>query len=208
MDEQTRPPLNTSGETVETDEGPVRPGNRWPYKKATADEVAARIIFVRSLLSRGAYESEIRQVVYKRYNVRFRQASNYIARAKSMLLAEAGVSREEERVSSVALYRDLIRSCDDPRVKLLARRRLDELFGLDAPPRAPVDSDGNTVPGQVLNINMARAALETEQGRAMMAELTEFASGLPTASDLGIQYGLHELPPDVAARMQGEPPPP
>jgi hypothetical protein len=199
-----RPPLNTTGEAIDTPEGKVRNGNRWPYKKATREEVAARIIFVRGLLSKGAYESEVRQVLYKRYNVRHRQASNYIARAKSLLLEESGTSREQERCNSIALYRTLIRESDDPRVKLLARRRLDELFGLDAAPKAPLGPDGQLPPGQQINITNVRAALADEKGRRMLAELAEYSAGLPTPAEHGLpECGLKELPPDVAARMTG-----
>jgi hypothetical protein len=48
-----RLPLNTTGQAIDTPEGKVRNGNRWPYKKASRAEVEARIIFVRGLLSRG-----------------------------------------------------------------------------------------------------------------------------------------------------------
>jgi hypothetical protein len=207
MDEPTRPPLNETGEAIDTPEGKVRNGNRWPYKKATRDEVAARITFVRSLLSKGAHEHEVRRFCYSRYNVRHRQASNYIAQARSQLRESAGVTFEEERISSVALYRELIRTSDDDRVKLHARKRLDELFGLAAPPRAPVDEAGNTVPGSVLNINLARQALQDEKARDLMAQLAEHAGGLPLPEELGLPCGLHELPPEVTARMQGDPPP-
>jgi hypothetical protein len=121
------------------------------------------------------------------------------------LRADANVSLAEERVSSVALYRELIRTSSDDRVKLLARKRLDDLFGLDAPPRAPVDGDGNTVPGQTINISNVRAALGDEKGRQMLAELAEYSAGLPSEADLGLPvYGLHELPADpLAERMRG-----
>jgi hypothetical protein len=200
-----RPPLNDTGEAIDTPDGPIRNGNRWPYKKATADEVAARVTFVRTLLSKGAYEHEVRRFLYARYNVRHRMASNYIARARSQMRQSAGVGALEERIDSVALYRELIRTSDDDRVKLHARKRLDELFGLDAPPRAPVDAEGNAVPGQV-NITNVRAALGDEKGRQMLAELAEYSAGLPGNADLGLPCGLHELPADVAARMTGQPP--
>jgi hypothetical protein len=199
---ERRPPKNETGETVQTDEGPVRPGNRTPYKKAGRDEVEARVIFTRGLLARKAYESEVRAILRRRYNVKHRQAGVYIARARRLLRAEAGLSPEQARCDSIALYNSLVRECDDPRVRLLAQKRLDELFGIDAPPKAPVGPTGYPVPAAAINITNVRAALGNERGRELLAQLAEHAAGLDRP-----ECGLKQLPPDVAQRMSGGLPP-
>jgi hypothetical protein len=52
----------------------------------------------------------------------------------------------------------------------------------------------------VLNISNVRAALGDEKGRQMLAELSEYAAGLPTPAE----HGIEEVPPAVAERMQGQ----
>jgi hypothetical protein len=203
-----RLPLNTTGQAIDTPEGKVRNGNRWPYKKATREEVAGRVIFVRGLLAKGAYESEVRQFLYRRYNVRHRQAGVYIARAKALLLAESGITREQARCDAIALYNSLVRESSDDKVKLLARKRLDDLFGLDAAPKAPVGPDGEAVPAASISITTIRAMLADERGRELLAGLAEYGAGLPTPAEHSLpEYGLKELPPGVAERLNGGTPP-
>ena len=198
-----KPPKNETGTTVQTAEGKVRPGNRKVYKRATLDEVERRVVFVRGLLARRAYKSEIKHILFARYSVGHRQAERLMARARAMLREEANVSLDQARQDSVALYVSLIRDTDDDRIRLIAQARLDAIFGVLAAPRAPVNSDGSPAVPQV-NVRVVQAALADEKGRDLLAQLCEHAAGLDMQQ---VQTGLKEIVPQpVEERMKGNPP--
>jgi hypothetical protein len=161
MTEQTKPPKNESGATLNTPAGKIRPGNRKVYRKCSREDYERRIIFTKGLLAKRAYKSEIKALLYKRYDVSARQAEVYIARARELRRQESGATPEEAREDSVALYISLIRESEDERVKLIAQERLDTIFGVYAPPKVPVLPDGTPAPPgrQVVNVNLVRNAL-------------------------------------------------
>jgi hypothetical protein len=194
---------NTTGETLDTPEGKIRPGDRVPYKKPTRDEIERRILLVKRLIARRAYACEITTLLRARYGVCRATAWNYIQRARLLICEEAGTTPEQARADAVNFYLTTIRESEDERVRMEAQQRLDWVFGVHPAPKAPVGPDGQPVPPATVNITQVRACLGDERGRQMLAELSEYAAGLPTPAE----YRTEELPPDVAARMQGGAPP-
>lgn len=95
------------------------------------------------LITLGLYPHEARKILMSTYEVKRRTADSYAARARALLLEELGSDREEHRAGSLAFYRSI---CADaaaaPRDRLLARKRVDELLGLDAPKQVQVAGAG------------------------------------------------------------------
>lgn len=114
--------------------------------KPTQEEIQEREDLMYELLSRTILKSQIKKQFRKKYgDVSPRTIDRYLSRARARQLAEAGTSKDEMRAESRAFYEAMARDPQsDPRSKLIARERIDRLFGLDAPQKtALTDPSGD-----------------------------------------------------------------
>jgi hypothetical protein len=119
--------------SLQTPDGPIRPGQVRPYRKASRAEIAERVNFVKSLVVLGFTRGQIHAAVEHRFGVAWRQCDAYIARAREELRDEANISLEDLRAEAIEFYRSLLRNHQlDISVRLLARKRLDDILGLEA----------------------------------------------------------------------------
>jgi hypothetical protein len=133
--------------SLQTPDGPIRPGQVRPYRKASRAEIAERVNFVKSLVVLGFTRGQIHAAVEHRFGVAWRQCDAYIARAREELRDEANISLEDLRAEAIEFYRSLLRNHQlDISVRLLARKRLDDILGLEA---AGVLAAARDKPGKV-----------------------------------------------------------
>lgn len=125
-----RPPKNNTGKTV----GGVRPGQRTPFRKATQKEVSDRVgaLSVELLTNPTAKHGELKEFCKSRFKVSYRQAEEYIARAKEHIVAQSQMTRAEARSLGVGVLVETIRT-EKGSVKIAAEKRLGEIFGYNAP---------------------------------------------------------------------------
>lgn len=140
-------------------EKPERGTQRQSNGKAphpTNDEIDDRIHLVHKLLCAGRFAEEIKLIVSQKYGISPRTVDRYLRRARDMLLADLDRDPAEHRGESLAFYRKV---AADPREKardrLIARKRVDMLLGLDAPKRREHSGPGGgpipiAVPGRII----------------------------------------------------------
>jgi hypothetical protein len=172
---------NTTGRTLETTQGKVRPRDRVPYRKATREEVERRVLWTKHLLARRAYGAEIVHVLRNRYGVTRATCWVYIRRAKELIRAEGNLPPPDAREQAINFYISVIRDDSaDLKLKMEAQSKLDLIYGIHAAPKTPLNPDGT--PAQqgvnVVNVNTVRAALPDERCRDLLAELAERTAGL------------------------------
>lgn len=128
-------------EEIENGEGAERTSPKQP----TAEEEQEREDFAYELLSRCLHKSQIKKEFIKRYEVKPRTVERYLSRARMRLAAAAQIGRDELRAESLSFYLSVLRDqTASHRDRLLARERVDRLFGLDTPIKiAPTSPDGN-----------------------------------------------------------------
>ena len=102
-------------------------------KKPTNSELETRIEYTSELVSQGLAMSAIKSKLRERFGeLSARTCASYRSRACAMFLEQAGQSREEIRAESFAFYKNVI---SDPkatlRERLLARERIDKIFGIE-----------------------------------------------------------------------------
>jgi hypothetical protein len=110
----------------------VRKGQKKPYRKATQQEIDARIEFVASMLSSRSRKAEIHKQCRKKFNVEWRMADYYITRAREIILERLRETKEIHRSKALALYEKVIHE-GTPREATLAQERIDKLLGLEQP---------------------------------------------------------------------------
>lgn len=69
------------------------------------------------------------------YDVRYRTAENYVARARERILQETGKPKAEHVADSYEFYRMMQVDADKDIDKIKARERIDKLLGLETPQR-------------------------------------------------------------------------
>jgi hypothetical protein len=199
------------GKSLEVPPGKVRRRDRVPYRKATKEEVERRVLWTKHLLARRAYGAEIVHVLRNRYGVSRATCWVYIRRAKDLIREEGNLPPPEARDQAVNFYISVIRDdAADLKLKMEAQGKLDWIYGVGAPPKAPVNPDGTPAAPGVVNVNMVRTGLVDERCRDLLAELAERTAGLSTSPQSEVteaQYGLKELPPAVEGRLNGTPQP-
>lgn len=138
MKEQTeKPPKNLTGETIETPAGKIRPHQRTPYRKASAEEVEQRVELCAQLICQQATMGQIKKVFREKFNLNYRAVYIYIARARKYLAVQAGRSKDDMRREGVGLLQSIIRT-GTTKEKLAAEKRLAEIFGYDSPHRSEI----------------------------------------------------------------------
>lgn len=114
------------------------PGSTKAPRKAvrpTQAEEQEREDFAYELICRSLLKSVIKAQFRKKFgDLSPRTIEGYLARARTRILAEAQRTKDEMRADSRAFYDAVTRDPQaDHRSKLIARERIDRLFGLDAP---------------------------------------------------------------------------
>jgi len=106
-----------------------------------------RVDFTESLMASGLRKYEIKQKLREKYNVEFRTAERYMARARERILAGLRETRDDYRADAIAFYRSVIANAEAPvKDKIRAQEGLSRLLGLNAPLKvAQTDSDGNDI---------------------------------------------------------------
>jgi hypothetical protein len=142
-------PMNDEGdiekERCPAQEGIIRPGQTTPYRKATNAEIGRRIEHTAVLLANGYTKTEIHAALKEKFGLHWSTVERmYMPRAREVLLKAADKTREEVRGEAVWFYRQILRN---PRARVCeqiqARRRIDDIYGIDAPRRT--EQVGNTV---------------------------------------------------------------
>lgn len=105
-------------------------------KRPTRDELEARIEMTVKLISAGFHDGQVKRTVAKEYNCSTRTVEAYLRRAREILRDRRNRSREDLQAESMAYYESvLVSKSATPRDRLFARKRIDELLGLEEPRR-------------------------------------------------------------------------
>ena len=89
-----------------------------------------------SLMSVGCRDGEIKRTLAERYKVKPRTVEDYIAEGRRRLRSHIEMSKSDLQAESVAFYQSVLRDTKaSKRDRLYARKRIDELLGLEAPQR-------------------------------------------------------------------------
>ena len=127
--------------------------------RPTRVEHAKRIEFVRKMLTTGVSKAAIKRALRGTYDVRYRTAENYVARARERILQMTGKPRAEHVADSYEFYRKVQA---DPKekciVRLKARERIDKLLGLETPQRRELSGAGGQLEPDI-GIEQSRANL-------------------------------------------------
>ncbi len=142
-------------------------------KKPTVDDIEARIEEVVVMLSKGMRTGKIKRLIGNRYLVKYRQINIYITRARARIYARRDSPRNEIQADSLAFY-ELVASGgisnSSVRDRLLARKRVDELLGLDEPKQ--IELSGRVDTDSEMRELMVKATLDkaTSEDARRLAE--------------------------------------
>jgi hypothetical protein len=177
----------------------IRRGETKPYVKPTNAELARRIETVARLLGdKQATRTEIHDYCARNYGVVWQTAETYTRRAREFLLQRAGKTKDTVLGEAVVFYegvlraeqrRVIVKEGGEPRVtgttvgeKLVARDKLNELFGIYPPRRAEVSGPEGapvqvaaTAPMSAQLIERLRYAYKEKVKRDVRRELREEA---------------------------------
>lgn len=118
--------------------GVIRPGQRKPFRKATARQIQERIEFVADLIVKEKTRCEIHRAVKRRYNVEYLNCDLiYVKRAREWLRERCNITAAQAKSKGLNVLVDVLRTGNNSE-RLKAERRLAEVFGYDAPRRMEV----------------------------------------------------------------------
>jgi len=129
--------------------GIVRPGQRRPFVKPTQAQVEERVVEVENLLRAGPIlKSTIIAHVKKKFNVEWRTAEEYLARARARLLLRLDQKKSEHRAESLAFYEGaILDSQATVGEKIRARERIDKLLALELQHPVRIEHSGSISTG-------------------------------------------------------------
>lgn len=115
--------------------GPIRPGQKKPYRKCTKEEFDDRVEFVAGLFSENPliHRGEINKLVKKNFDIEFRQSAVYITCAKKLLRQRAEMPKEDAKTIVVNALLSVLGTGKNV---VQAAGTLCEIYGLFAPRRA------------------------------------------------------------------------
>lgn len=131
-------------------------------RRLNPHEVEERIELCVKLLRMGAYTGDIKRAIAAKYGCSTRSVEVPISRAREILVAESGRSREEHRAESLAFYSRM--KGDDKakdRDRLLAQERIDKLLGLESPNKTELSGPGGAPLG--LSVSMESVVASVQQ---------------------------------------------
>jgi len=103
-------------------------------KRPTSQEIQEREDLAFDLLSRCYHKSQIKKHFKEKYSCDARTVERYLSRARKRMDVQAAQGKSMLRAESFAFYSSVLRdNRATPREKILARERIDKLYGLDAP---------------------------------------------------------------------------
>lgn len=112
-------------------------------RKPTRAEYADRVSLCRKLIISGLLKCDVKRLLKEKYGTSYRTAERYLARARSQLVEETGLTLEENRAESKSRYLKLLQSKSEY-IQLKAQERIDRLLGLEAPAKhAATDTEGH-----------------------------------------------------------------
>ncbi len=122
--------------------GPPQLGSKkksGPGSKPSALQMEQRITEVEMLLSLGSRRTQIHAAMEAKYNIDWRTTDRYMSRARANLVKRSQKPKEEHCLDSFNFYQAIaLNSAARPSDRITARKRIDELFGLDAPRRTEI----------------------------------------------------------------------
>lgn len=128
-------------------------------KKPTIEDIELRVEEVVVLLSKGKRTGEIKKLIGNRYGVKYRQIADYIARARARIYQRRDQDRGEIQADSLAFYEMVAGgglAGASVRDRIIARRRVDQLLGLDEPRKIHLSGAIDSDPG--MRERMAQAS--------------------------------------------------
>lgn len=149
-----RPPKNMTGKSIKTADGYyIRPGNRYPYKKANRLETEEIVEFVAGLRARRFGKCAIHREVLEKYGRRWDVVDGlYIPRADALLRKQAALTSEQAKEIGVNILLDVMQ-CGKPGERIGAEARFAEIFGYNAPKRQELTgADGENLPAMVVQV--------------------------------------------------------
>lgn len=112
----------------------MRPYTQNPNGKVTEAERDRRVQEVIDLMGAGRKPHEIKEIIFNKYGIGYRQCERYVSRARQELLDVQGKTKQELRGEMIAFHERIIR---DPKSTAKERqtsaREICELLGLYAP---------------------------------------------------------------------------
>lgn len=116
----------------------VRPGQRKPFRKATARQIQERIEFVADLIVKEKTRCEIHRAVRRKYDIEYLNCDLiYVKRAREWLRDRCAITAAQAKSKGLNVLVDVLRTGNNSE-RLKAERRLAEVFGYDAPRRMEV----------------------------------------------------------------------
>lgn len=154
----------------------------------TRVEQEERIEFVCKAIGQGFRKSEIKRMVIAKYQVTARTVENYLARARERLREHVEGTIEDHRSEAIEFYQSILRSKDSSaRVKVQARKRIDQIIGLDAPRKQEIaGKDGGPIEVAATRSDRDRAFIEMAndpQTAAALAQVAKASAMLEEAKD-------------------------
>jgi len=141
---------------AQAQKGIIRNGQRKPFKKSTNAQVTRNVERLVHHMQQNpcALNGQLRRYCKREFDVEFRMAEHYIARAQSVLLERINAGRETMRAGSAAFYESVISdksaSVAD---RIRARERLDKLLGLDEKQSVQLEHTGMLLTADILEID-------------------------------------------------------
>jgi hypothetical protein len=125
-----------------------KPTGRKNPGQTSQEELDRRIKECRLLLENRALKSEIKKLMFEKYEVDARTVESYLSRAKEEMVLALSETRDFFRSQALAFYCKILRQPDATvKEKIMAQRRIDSLLGLEAPVRwAATDTNGKDLP--------------------------------------------------------------
>jgi len=138
-------------------------------KKATEIQIQQRIECCMRLLSKGLRKGEIKSAMCKRFGISASSAEKtYLPRARKELLKRLDRSRGEIKAESLAFYESVLSNTKaTQRDKIIARKRIDQLLGLDEPRRLEhTGADGGPIKTETIHDVMSKVLSDPEAHEA------------------------------------------
>ena len=161
-------------------------------KKPTIEDIELRVEEVVVLLSKGKRTGEIKKLIGNRYGVKYRQIADYIARARARIYQRRDQDRGEIQADSLAFYEMVAGgglAGASVRDRIIARKRVDQLLGLDEPRKIHLSGAIDSDPG--MRERMAQASRDpsiSEDAR----KLAERLAGIDPDGGPRLTHDKHE----------------
>jgi hypothetical protein len=138
-----------------------------PANKKITDDV---IEFAEFALAQGFLKGVVKALLKEKYELCYRSCETVITQARKKLLERAELSHDELRRDSFQIYDAISR---DPayaaRERMLARERIDKLFGLEGPIKLQHSGEINTTAER----ESMQKLMRTPEGRALLERLDD-----------------------------------